>query len=157
MLLEITRNADKPHIISYTRDDGTKTWMYADDFFVRHDLSHYAIEKKLGYTSAFMGMLNNGMDIKDFEDREKRTKMIISKEARFSEHMANLFLMEANQGQFDDFNDTVKGIFRSVNEQYDPPVLSSNELAAVRVYLRELCQAWDELPVRNTMSLSINF
>ena len=71
--------------------------------------------------------------------------------------MANLFLMEANQGQFDDFNDTVKGIFRSVNEQYDPPVLSSNELAAVRVYLRELYQAWDELPVRNTMSLSINF
>src|SRR5439155_2355081 len=67
MLLEITRNADKPHIISYTRDDGTKTWMYADDFFVRHDLSHYAIEKKLGYTSAFMGMLNNGMDIKEFQ------------------------------------------------------------------------------------------
>jgi len=30
------------------------------------------IEKTPGYITAFMGILNNGMDIKDFENREKR-------------------------------------------------------------------------------------
>ncbi len=49
MLMEITKNEGKPHIISYARDDGTITWMHSDDFFVRHDLSHYVIEKQLGY------------------------------------------------------------------------------------------------------------
>lgn len=97
MLLRITKNYYKPHIILYLRDDGTASWMYADDFFVRHDLSHYCLEKHLGYTTAFMGMLNKGMDIKDFEDRNKRSQMLLTKEALYAENMANLFLMEIAQ------------------------------------------------------------
>ena len=68
MLLRITKNYGKPHIILYRRDDGSETWMNADDFFVRHDISHYCIEIFLGYNTSFMGVLNNGMDVKDFED-----------------------------------------------------------------------------------------
>ena len=109
--MEITKNIGKPHVICYMRDDGSKTWMHADNFFVRHDLSHYAIEKILGYTTAFMGMLNNGMDIKDFENREKRKKITMTKEAMNSEQMANLFLMEVAQGDLADFNDTLKQTF----------------------------------------------
>jgi hypothetical protein len=45
MELRITKNISKPHIILYKRDNDTETWMYADDYFVRHDLSHYALEK----------------------------------------------------------------------------------------------------------------
>src|ERR1041385_5764849 len=98
MMMQITKNIHKPHVVSYIRDDGSKTWMYADNFFVRHDLSHYAIEKILGYTTAFMGMLNNGMDIRDFENREKRKMITMTNEARNSEQIANLFLMEVAQG-----------------------------------------------------------
>jgi hypothetical protein len=66
MILRVTKHQGKPHIILYKRDDGTETWMHADDYFVRHDLSHYAIEKMLNYKTAFMGMLNQGMNIRDF-------------------------------------------------------------------------------------------
>src|SRR5450432_346262 len=111
MKLQVTRNSDKPHVIKYTRDNGTATWMPANDFFVQHDLSHYAIEKTLHYRSAFMGMLNNGMDIKDFEDREKRNRMVVTQEAIHAENMANLFLMEVIQSDFDDFNETSKQAF----------------------------------------------
>jgi hypothetical protein len=74
MFIRITKNTGKPHIIRYIRDNGTETetWMHSDDFFVSHDLSHYAIEKQLNYKTAFNGMLNKGMDIKDFENSKKR-------------------------------------------------------------------------------------
>ena len=49
MEMRITKNIDKPHIILYERNNGSHTWMYADEFFVMHDLSHYALENKLGY------------------------------------------------------------------------------------------------------------
>ena len=155
MVLEITKHLDKPHVISYWRDNDTKTWMYADDFFVRHDLSHYAIESKLGYTSAFMGMLNNGIDIQDFADREKKNKMIVSKQARYSEGMANLFLIEIEQGEIENFNDVMKEIFEISDDKLDAPVLSEDELVGIRTCLRQLYKAWSELPVNETMSLPI--
>ncbi|MBS1948603.1 MAG: hypothetical protein JST47_12630 [Bacteroidetes bacterium] len=55
MELRITKNIGKPHIICYRRDDGSGAWRKTDDFFVHHDLGYFALEKILGYTSAFMG------------------------------------------------------------------------------------------------------
>lgn len=157
MQLQITRNSDKPHVIKYIRDKGTVTWMAADDFFVQHDLSHYAIEKALQYTSAFMGMLNNGMDIKDFENREKRNQMAITKEAMYAENMANLFLMEVIQGNFDDFNKTSKQAFETMNTQYPAPSLNEKQLFDVRTFLRQLLKTWKELPAGETITLNFDF
>jgi len=114
MLLQLTKNNNKPHIIKYIRDNATTTWMYCDVFFVRHDLSHYAIEKTLGYTTAFNGMKNNGTDIKNFEHREKGKAMHNTDEAWYAENMANFFLIEIAQGQLDDFNTVQQGAFESL-------------------------------------------
>src|ERR1700679_3535377 len=107
MQLRFTKNSGKPHVLLYRRDDRTETWMSAGEFFVRHDLSHYAIEKTLGYTTAFMGMLNNGMDIKDFEDRDKRLRIPLTAEGIYAENMANLFLMEIAQGGMEDMTQII--------------------------------------------------
>jgi len=154
MLLQITKHSDKPHIISYRRDDGTTTWMKADDFFVQHDLSHYAIEKTLGYSTAFMGMLNNGMDIKDFENREKRLRLTITAEACYAENMANLFLMEAARDKFDDFNAVLASAFTNMQQPIETPVLTETELNAVRQYLKTLLAQWRQLTPGQTMTLS---
>ena len=154
MLLQITKHTDKPHIISYRRDDGTVTWMKADDFFVQHDLSHYAIEKTLGYSTAFMGMLNNGMDIKDFENREKRLRLTITAEACYAENMANLFLIEAVRDKFDDFNAVLASSFANMQQPIKPPVLTETELNAVRQYLKTLLAQWRQLTSGQTMTLS---
>jgi len=157
MELSITKNKDKPHIISYKRDDGSETWMKSDDFFVVHDLSHFALEKTLHFTTAFMGMLNNGMDVKDFESREKRMQIQVSDEAVYAENMANLFLMETTQGQLEDFKETVKQSFKKMNKAVNPPVLNDEEISAVRVYLKELISEWRLLPFGKTMTLIYNF
>ena len=154
MQLRITKNTGKAHIILYQRNDGSETWMSADDFFVLHDLSHYAIEKTLGYTTAFMGMLNNGMDIKDFENREKRKQIVLTKDACYAENMANLFLIETTQGNFDDFNQVLKSSFVAMSATFPVPVLSSGEIQSVRNYLRSLIHSWRNLPVTETLSLT---
>ncbi|MFT3935356.1 MAG: hypothetical protein QM726_17150 [Chitinophagaceae bacterium] len=157
MELRITKNANKPHTIVYKRDDGSETWMQTDEFFVRHDLSHYAIEKTMQYKTAFMGMLNNGMGIRDFEDREKRLKMQITDEAWYAENMANLFLIEIAQGRFDDFNKVSTDAFAKMERAIPPPVLSASQIEAIRKYLSMLLTEWNKLPVDETMLLTFEF
>ncbi|MEO7292598.1 MAG: hypothetical protein ABIW34_05820 [Ginsengibacter sp.] len=153
MLLLVTKNYGKPYILLYQRDDGSETWMYADDFFVRHDLSHYCLEKFLGYKTAFMGMLNNGMDVKDFEDRAKRKQMKLSMGALYAENMANLFLMEIAQGNFESFNQVAKDSFESWNKEFPAPVLLEDEINMIRTLLRELLHSWNTLAPGKTMEL----
>ena len=120
--------------------------MHADDFFVHHDLSHYAIEKILGYKTAFMGMLNNGMEINDFENQEKRKQIAITEEAVYAENMANLFLMETAQGNFEDFNKILQDSFRPMHKNLSAPILTEKEIFCVRKYLKQLITEWKELP-----------
>src|ERR1700730_15417054 len=130
MFLKIKKSGSKPHVISYIRNDGSETWTHADDFFVLHDLSHFALEKKMQYKTAFMGMLNSGMDIKDFEDREKRKKIIVTREGWYAENMANLFLIELSQGVFEDFNTVSRESFEKLNLGLPAPRLTDEEISS---------------------------
>ncbi len=154
MIMQLTKNTTKPHIILYKRNDGTETWMHASDFFIRHDLSHYAIEKTLNYSTAFMGMLNNGMEITDFENREKRLQLTVSEEAWYAENMANLFLIEIAEGNFDDFNKISAAAFIKMNHNFPTPFINNEELNSVRKYLRELLNTWKELPDGEKITLN---
>jgi hypothetical protein len=127
--------------------------MHGDDYFVTHDLSHFAIEKMLGYKTAFMGMLNNGMEIKDFENREKRKQMAVTDEAVYAENMANIFLMEIAQGVLEDFNKTLSDAFKPMNNQLKALSLSNSEILSIRNYLKKLIAQWKELPIDETMTL----
>jgi hypothetical protein len=153
MLLQVTKNTGKPHIIRYIRDNGTDTWMKADDFFVRHDLSHYAIEKTLHYKTAFMGMLNNGMDIRDFENREKRLQLTITQDACYAENMANLFLIEVMQNNTGNFNKMLASAFTSMNQSFPVPALSEIEIDAVKQCLKTLLTNWNNLSAGEMMEL----
>ncbi len=157
MQLQITKFSGKKNVIKYVRGNGTETWMYSDDFFVLHDLSHYALEKVLGYTTAFCGMLNSGISIQDFEDRDKRNAVLITKEAVYAENMANLFLMETVQGNFADMNAVIKQAHETVDTKYAAPVLGVVEIDTIRTYLRALIAQWHALPVGNTLQLDFAF
>ena len=156
MTLEITKHEGKEHVVLYRRNNGSCTWMKADDFFVQHDISHYAIEKTLHYTTAFMGMLNNGMDVKDFENREKRLQLTISKEACYAENMANLFLIEAVRGWFDDFNEVLQSAYKNMKQSFPVPVLTEQELENVRTCLAAMLLQWKQLEPEKTMILNFD-
>jgi hypothetical protein len=153
MLVRFTKNMNKRHTIKYVRDNGSETWMQADDFFVQHDLSHFALEKALGYKTAFNGMINNGMDIKDFEDREKRKAMKITAEAAYAENMANLFLGELSQGELEDSNKVQQGTLQAISKEMPPLELTDDKICETREYLRELVKRWNELAPGQTLEL----
>jgi hypothetical protein len=153
MELQIKKNEGKQHIILYRRNDGSSTWMHADNYFVVHDLSHFVIEKMLGYKTAFMGMLNNGMGIHDFENREKRKQIAVIGEAIYAENMANIFLMETAQGNLEDLNKVLQDSFKPMNSKLAAPILSDNQISSIRNYLRQLIKQWEELPAGEMMNL----
>jgi hypothetical protein len=72
MIIRFTKakNEDRPSTITCFRDDGTTTGMPSTPFFVRHDLTHYAVETVLGLRTAFFGLLAQGWEISSFEERE---------------------------------------------------------------------------------------
>jgi hypothetical protein len=153
MLIRLSKHTGKPHVIKYVRDNGTETWMQADDFFVRHDLSHFALETVLGYKTAFNGMINSGMDIKDFENREKRRAMKVTDEAGYAENMANLFLGEVLQGNLEDFNAVQQQTLAYSNSEIPAIDLADEKIQAVRKYLRQLLTDWELLSSGQTMEL----
>ena len=154
MLIRITKNTDKPHILKYIRDNGTETWIHADDFFIQHDLSHLALETILQYRTAFNGMVNSGMNLSDFENREKRAFINITDEAWYAENMANLFLTEISQGVFEDFNEVQQQTFQSFNLTYPVITLTDPIIQAIRTYLGLLLLQWKELASGNTLELT---
>jgi hypothetical protein len=155
MTLEFKKNEGKKHVISYHRDDGTKEWMHADDFMIMHDLSHFAIEKTLGYKTAFYGMINRGIELTDFLDKTKREAMDLTSEAAYAESMANLFLMEIWQGRFENFNQVQQGTLHTSAPDVQPLNLLNDEIDAIRSCLVRLLHQWQKLQPGESIQLQI--
>ncbi|MEZ0326475.1 MAG: hypothetical protein ACAH95_11265 [Fimbriimonas sp.] len=64
------RHAERPPTCTVIRDDGSTTGQATSDFFVAHDLTHYAVETELGLRQAFFGLLNSGLTFESFTDRQ---------------------------------------------------------------------------------------
>ena len=93
------------------------------------------------------------LEMKDFEDREKRKSMVVSRQAVYAENMANLFLTEKVQGEFADFNAVLATAFVPMNFDYPVPVLSGDDIKKVRTSLGQYFEEWNQLPVGQTMVL----
>ncbi|HSC38113.1 MAG TPA: hypothetical protein VLD19_09590, partial [Chitinophagaceae bacterium] len=102
---------------------------------------------------AFMGMLNKGMDIKDFEDRSKRSATQLTHQAVYAENMANLFLMELAQGRLEDFNAVLASAFHPMGTTAQPIRLFDEQLDAIRNLFGQLLNDWRELPFGETLVL----
>src|SRR3954454_15515463 len=74
--LRFKKSHDGATALSCTRADGTVTWQRQPAahaaFFVRHDLTHYAVETVLGYRLGFYGLVAAGGDFRDFAARGRR-------------------------------------------------------------------------------------
>jgi hypothetical protein len=156
MRLEFVKNEGKPHVIRYYRDNGTQTWMQADDFFIRHDLSHFAIESTLGYTTAFYGMINAGTELSDFTNKQKRDALSFTREAMLAETTANLFLMDLMQGRVNNFNKVQQEAMKTSVPSISPVSMNEEQINAVRNALRQLISQWENLPAGQMLLLDIS-
>jgi hypothetical protein len=73
MRIEFTGVDPRPHRFRIIRDDGSEeSEVLETRSFLVHDLTHYAVERTLGMTQGFYGLLASGTRLAELNDREKR-------------------------------------------------------------------------------------
>ena len=70
MQIELSKKSGGVVVLRCVRDNGTVTWQknegHMAQFFVHHDLTHYAVETLLCLRFAFYGIVADGWNIADF-------------------------------------------------------------------------------------------
>ena len=145
--MEITfKKENTGNTVTCKRPDGTSTWMAAETFMVAHDLTHYVIETTLNAQQGFYGLLAQGIDITDFEKRQKISPASIPPEGIRMEILVGLFLTERNDRRpLVDFNATYRETcekFELANESLPEPLLQS-----MRKEIDEIIKKWNNLPI----------
>ena len=156
MEIQFTKKQDKKHTISCRRTDGTVTWMQADDFFIYHDLMHYAVETTLHYKNAFYGMLAGGTNITDFELPKEIRPFQITPEAFNAECIVNLALVEFMQGRADDFNKVLKDSYDKSEFNIEAPELDQAAIEQVHASFASLVLQWNALPFGESLNVSFS-
>ena len=153
MEIIIKRKTDKKNIISYKRVEGDDFWIEADDFLVLHDLSHFSVETNLHYNTAFWGLLKKGLHPSVFENKLLRDQLELSDEAWHAEHLANLFLIELSQGQFENINQVLKESIMQHNPSLSVPELTEDQISNIRATYRLLAATFKKLSHNESIQL----
>jgi len=152
MEITFTKTGSGEDVFSCKRRDGTVTWTHVSNFFILHDLCHYAVENGLQLKKAFFGMLANGTDITDFELPKDQRTIELTPQALFAEHLVNLLVIDHTQGRMDNLLE----IFRETCDDASSELLniiSEEKLEDIRKSYAELMQQWKILPERETLKL----
>ena len=154
MEIEFKKREGRKNIITYKREGKDDYWIEADNFLILHDLSHYAIESTLQYTSAFWGLIKAGVNPTIFENKEERDKILISEEAWYTECLANLFLIELTQGEFENFNAVFKDSFVQMYPSIPFIEMSSTTVNQIRTHYNKLVNDWKLLKEGGSLLLT---
>jgi hypothetical protein len=98
------RNEDSRHSLTCIRADGTTVGQKATDFFIQHDLTHYAVETALGLRHAFWGLIASGWTFSDFESRAEGSAKSRAPhtEAHIAEALVGTYDLELTAGRIAD-------------------------------------------------------
>ena len=148
------KKTGKPHAMQCLRNGqlSDQTWQHSDDFYVFHDLIHYAVEKTLALERGFYGLLKSGVSIHDFSGpRDQRP--VLGRDAVMAETLVSVFQHETFQGVLDDFNEAwvANQQLMGVTEPFDP--MDEQTLANIRQTIQELLQSWKNTPVDEALIL----
>jgi hypothetical protein len=153
------KKRDGMNVLSCVRADGSATWQHQrGEFFVHHDLTHYAIETTLGLRGAFYGLLASGWEFTDFGTPWPRGKMPEDAlaDAALAEFLAGAFDLERATGtrvEADAFNAMLAQGCEAAGIP-DPHSIRDEDLALIRATYSELIGRWRAVPPGETLELS---
>jgi hypothetical protein len=165
MRLRFTKFSDKQPTLTCIRDDGTTTWFQSEtngDFFVYHDLTHYAVESVMGYTKAFFGLVKAGRDLNDF-NTDGETMVDLDPEASYAELFAGILSIRTYQADHMQapesaiaYADVIQTIVdRCAEFELPAPVISEEKYNAVVALQRELHQRWQQTEPGSALELDL--
>ena len=127
--------------------------MNADEFFLRHDLLHYAVETVLNLKSAFYGMISAGIAITDFDLPRDKRDIRLSDESLFAEHIVNLIMVETKDGLFDDFNNKLTESIMTSKQNLGNIYLDIHKHQSIHSVYEHLLQQWNNLSKDEMLTL----
>lgn len=158
MIVQFTKKTKSPSTLHCIRKNGTTTWTKLRSGMESHDLAHYVIEKSLGYTDAFFGLVNTGATIEDFElPRDQRPVHLIPKNlpmhALLAEHMVNLFCIAHKEAIP---NEEVIPMLKDILEAHSivfPTELTPEKVTEIQLKLKAIFEAWEVLKENEMLKL----
>ena len=144
--IEIAKRADGVGVLRCTREDGSVTWQKQirnAAHFAVHDLTHYAVERALGYRHAFFGLIAEGWEIEDATGKGSHGEL--PAEALEVERIVGLFDAERNSGELwsrEEFN------------RFAPRALTEADIQSVRRLRAELFAQWSAIAPGEKLELT---
>lgn len=157
MQIRFQKAKDGSATLSCIRDDGSSTWSNGvQDFFVWHDLIHYAVETTLGCRQAFFGLLASGWNIDDFEKRDPKTGRTppLPAETVGVENIVGLLsseLVGAMPPSHAEFSELLASACAGFD--FPPPAVTPEQLDAIRAAVAALHSRWRDLPPGGVLEL----
>jgi hypothetical protein len=148
----ISRPGPGRSVLRCIRADGSDTWQKQEkhaEFFVAHDLTHFAVESILGLASGFFGLLAAGWSIEDTTGKGARGAL--PAEAHAAEVLVGLLDSERASGTLwtaEEFNEALR-----LKLGDEALTLSGDQLLAIRRRRAELQRRWAETAEGATMEL----
>ncbi|HYV98986.1 MAG TPA: hypothetical protein VE967_16135 [Gemmatimonadaceae bacterium] len=156
--IRIKKGTDGSAALTCTRADGSVTWQQQKGqhgvFFPLHDLTHYAVETVLGVRRGFYGLLADGWDISDFQQKGAAKKIPV--EGGWVELVVGFLDAERAAGvpwTADDLRDKVELYYSDHGGGPAPHTVTDDELNAIRDRRRELFSAWSKVQPGSALEL----
>ncbi len=151
MIVKFTKphSEDRPPTMTCVRSDGSTCGMPTTPFFVRHDLTHFAVESVLSLTEAFYGLLAKGWAIESFEERQPGTRKspALPTEAHLAERIVGLFDL-----QFGAVRLTAEEMLGQLGEVE----VTADQIEEMRKRRSELLRRYSELLPGETLELEVS-
>jgi hypothetical protein len=144
--VEIVKKPDGSGVLRCTRSDGSITWQKQSRHaahFALHDLTHYAVEKTLGYKRAFFGLIAEGWNMDDVTG--KGAQGPLPPEAIEAEGVVGVFDSERASGTLWTSEEFA---------QFAPRPLTVDQIQGIRAFRSTLFQQWREVQPGQTLVLN---
>jgi len=158
MIIRIKKGKDGGGALSCERADGSIVYQRQNakqaGFFVRHDLTHFAVETVLGHRKGFYGLIAQGWSFEDFGEKWDKKKW--PADAEPAELIVGLFDAEnASEAEWSaaEFNLHAKEFMRQLGNSEMGDVIDQEQVERVRARIGELMKRWERVKPEGTLEL----
>jgi hypothetical protein len=156
--IRLTKRLDESVMFELQRSDGSSTWQKRSGaqarFFAVHDLTHFAVERVMGFERGFYGLVAEGWDLEDFGTPWPRGEL--PDEAVPVEVIVGCFDTQRAAGlplTAEQCNTSAAAYFANLSRP-SPVTVTEETLSQVRSVLSDLVWRWDTLAPGETLELS---
>jgi hypothetical protein len=158
LTFRIKKRPDASAVLMLVRADGSSTSGSIGPpagYGPVHDLAHYVVERTLGLSEGFLGLVGSGWEIADFEEKGAARRLPL--EAMLAEVAAGELSRQAMMWQWssaEDYAWAVETTMRSSLPKYTLPAIVHEAFEGMRAELLELRQRWNQLAPGEALELA---